>query len=216
MDVTANYTVTPVNNTSGVITAKTLFASGLSAANKTYDATTAAILSGTAALLSAEAAGSSTTDGKPYTGDTVSLTSTASSAFTGTFSSKDVANGIVVKVTGNSLTGAQASDYALSSTDEENGAVTANIRTLAEGFDGDRDLGQQQDLQRHHFGDVDGHGGLANAGLLIVPERFQAGRAAPALVAVAGGSILDAVGSVAVRAVHARPCRASANISIPI
>ena len=141
MDVTANYTVTPVNNTSGVITAKTLFASGLSAANKTYDTTTAAILSGTAALLSAEAAGSSTTDGKPYMGDTVLLTSTASSAFTGTFSSKDVANGIVangivangivVKVTGNSLTGAQASDYALSSTDEENGAVTANITQKA-------------------------------------------------------------------------------------
>ena len=136
MDVTANYTVTPVNNTSGVITAKTLFASGLSAANKTYDATTAAILSGTAALLSAEAAGSSTTDGKPYMGDTVLLTSTASSAFTGTFSSKDVANGIVangivVKVTGISLTGAQASDYALSSTDEENGAVTANITQKA-------------------------------------------------------------------------------------
>jgi hypothetical protein len=136
VDVTANYTVTPVNNTSGVITAKTLFASGLSAANKTYDATTAAILSGTAALLSAEAAGSSTTDGKPYMGDTVLLTSTASSAFTGTFSSKDVANGIVangivVKVTGNSLTGAQASDYALSSTDEENGAVTANITQKA-------------------------------------------------------------------------------------
>ena len=131
MDVTANYTVTPVNNTSGVITAKTLFASGLSAANKTYDATTAAILSGTAALLSAEAAASSTTDGKPYMGDTVLLTSTASSAFTGTFSSKDVANGIVVKVTGNSLTGAQASDYALSSTNEENGAVTANITQKA-------------------------------------------------------------------------------------
>jgi hypothetical protein len=36
----------------------------------------------------------------------------------------------------------------------------------------------------------------------------MAGWAAPALVAVAGGSILDAVGGVAVGAVHARPYRA--------
>jgi len=35
-------------------------------------------------------------------------------------------------------------------------------------------------------------------------------------VAVAGGSILDAVDSMAVRAVHAKTYRASANISIPI
>ncbi|PWU13392.1 MAG: hypothetical protein C5B50_19475 [Verrucomicrobia bacterium] len=126
-----NYTLT-APSLAATITPKSLFVSGLTAAGKTYDATTTATLSGTAALLAAEAAGSGTTaDGKPYTGDTVSLNSTAASAFTGTFASKDAANGIVVKITGNSLTGAQAGDYALSSTDEGNGTVTANIAPKA-------------------------------------------------------------------------------------
>jgi hypothetical protein len=122
--------VLATNEESGLtanISAKTLYVTGLSAQNKKYDTTTMATLTGTAALLSSDAAGASTSDGHPYKGDTVSLTSTAASAFTGTFASKDVANGIVVKVTGNTLTGAQDSDYVLSSTDEENGAVTANI-----------------------------------------------------------------------------------------
>jgi hypothetical protein len=35
-------------------------------------------------------------------------------------------------------------------------------------------------------------------------------------MAVAGGSILDAVNSMAVRAVHAKSYRASASLSIPI
>src|SRR5205807_229190 len=78
---------TPQPTTTATITALTLFVTGLSASNKTYDATINATLSGTAALLSNDAAGASTTDGHPYTGDTVSLTSTAASAFTGTFAS---------------------------------------------------------------------------------------------------------------------------------
>jgi hypothetical protein len=112
------------------ITPKTLFVSGLSASNKVYDATMNATLSGTASLLSNDTAGASTTDGHPYSGDTVSLNSTAASAFTGNFAGKDAANGKVVSVTGNSLTGAQAGDYVLIG-DEENGAVTANITPKA-------------------------------------------------------------------------------------
>ena len=137
-DITLSGTLTLGNNTAGDytltgvrgsvdITPKTLYITGLSALNKTYDATTAAALTGTASLLTAEAAGGSTTDGEPYTNDVVSLSSTVSSAFRGNFVSPNVGTGIVVQVTGNSLTGAQAGDYVLSSTDEENGAVTANI-----------------------------------------------------------------------------------------
>src|SRR5215813_13181876 len=75
----------------------------------------------------AETAGTGTTsDGKPYNGDMVSPTSTAANAFTGTFARKDVVNGIVVAVTGNTLNGAQAADYVLSSTNEQPG-ITANI-----------------------------------------------------------------------------------------
>src|SRR5207249_1779422 len=91
--------------------------------SKTYDATTNATLSGTAALLSNDAAGASTTDGHPYTGDTVMLGGTA----VGTFASKNVANGISVTVSGNTLSGTQASDYVLAA-DDDNGAFTANIK----------------------------------------------------------------------------------------
>ena len=47
-------------------------------------------------------------------------------------------------------------------------------------------------------------------------EGFFAFRATPTLMAVAGGSIFDAVGGVAVRTVHAKPYRTSASLSIPI
>jgi hypothetical protein len=129
-----DYVLSSTDEENGAVTAsimpKTLFVSGLSAINKVYDATTNATLSGTSSLLSNDAAGASTADGHPYDGDAVSLSSTAASAFTGTFATKDVASGIVVKVTGNSLTGAQAGDYVLSSTDEQSG-LTANITAEA-------------------------------------------------------------------------------------
>ena len=131
----SNYTTVGATGTV-TISAKTLFVSGLDAAGKVYDGTTAATLSGAAALLTAESAGSgSATDGKPYSGDTVTLGGTA----VGTFASKDVANGIVVKITGNSLDGSQADDYQLPTADEENGAVSANItpKTLTASIIGD-------------------------------------------------------------------------------
>src|SRR5439155_3740842 len=92
------------------ISPKTLTVSGLSASNKCYDATTAATLSGTAALLTPEAPGTGlTTDGKAYTGDTVSLAGTA----VGTFAGKDVGTGIAVTVSGNTLSGDPLGDYKL-------------------------------------------------------------------------------------------------------
>ena len=104
---TSSSSGSPVSQT---ITAKALTVSGLTANNKTYDGTTAATLSGSAALSSPEAAGSGTTsDGTPYTGDTVSVTGTP----TGTFASSSVGNNISVSVTGLSLTGAQAGEYSL-------------------------------------------------------------------------------------------------------
>src|SRR5262249_54730377 len=120
-----NYTPTPLTQ-AATITAKALTVSGLSTNNKVYDATTTATLTGTAALQAAEAAGSGTTaDGKPYTGDTMTLGGTA----TGTFASKDVANGISVSVSGNTLTGAQAGDYVLAA--NEQAGLTANITPKA-------------------------------------------------------------------------------------
>src|SRR5205814_6627968 len=95
-----NYTLTQQTGLTANITPKALSVSGLSASNKTYDATTTATLTGTAALQTAEAPGAGTTsDGKPFTGDTV----TVGGAPSGTFASKDVANGIAVMVTGNTI-----------------------------------------------------------------------------------------------------------------
>ena len=118
------YTLTQPTTTAN-ITAKVLTETGLSASNKIYDATTTATLTGTAALLASEAAGSGTSsDGKPYTGDAVSVTGTP----TGTFASKNVANAISITISGTSLTGAQAGNYTLT----QQTGLTANItaRTL--------------------------------------------------------------------------------------
>src|SRR5258707_1617151 len=77
-----NYTVSQPSGLTANITPKALSVSGLSASNKTYDATTTVTLTGTAALPAAEAAGAGTTaDGKPYTGDTVTVGGTPSGVF---------------------------------------------------------------------------------------------------------------------------------------
>ena len=88
---------------------KALTATGLSSANKVYDGTTTAAASGTAALQAAIASGSGS-DGKPYTGDTVSITGTA----VGNFNTKDVATANTVSFSGLSLSGADAGNYTLS------------------------------------------------------------------------------------------------------
>jgi hypothetical protein len=118
-------------STSLAVTPKKLFVTGLGASDKTYDGTTAATLTGTAALLTAEAhSGGSTSDGTPYTTDTVSLNITAAAAFTGTFVSKNVPGG-TVNVTGNSLIGADAANYTLAGQTTEQGGLTAAITTKA-------------------------------------------------------------------------------------
>ena len=105
------------------ITAKPLNYTGISAANKVYNATVTAALSGTAAGLSAEAPGAgSGSDGKPYTGDTVSFTT---GTLTGTFNGAGVGAALAVTVTGGiTLSGAQNSDYSVGTPSP---ALTANI-----------------------------------------------------------------------------------------
>ncbi len=116
--VTNTFTVTaqtsPLISTNGtlIVKPKPLTANGtLSvASSKVYDGTTNPSLSGSAALQSAEAFGAgSATDGKPYSGDAVSLTGTAAYAY----NSKDVSTATNVAGTGLSLTGAKSSNYTL-------------------------------------------------------------------------------------------------------
>jgi len=123
-----NYSLTMQSSASATISAKALTMSGLSVpSSKVYDGTTAASVSGTPALLTAEAAGSGTgLDGKSYTGDTVSITGTA----TGTYNSKNVAMASSVSYGGLSLTGAQAGNYSLTVQAPASATITAKPLTL--------------------------------------------------------------------------------------
>ncbi|MBK1714231.1 hypothetical protein CKO43_15765 [Rubrivivax gelatinosus] len=105
-----NYTISAGSVTAD-ITAKTLNVGGLSAAaSKVYDGGLAALVSGSGTLLATQAPGSgSSSDGKPYSGDTIALTGTA----TGSYNAASVAGANTVGFGGLTLTGAQAGDYVL-------------------------------------------------------------------------------------------------------
>ena len=92
---------------SQMITAKPLTVIGITANDKTYDASTTATLVGTPGTLVGI-----------VDGDFVSLTGTA----VGTFATSSAGNNILVTVSGQSLTGAQASNYSLTEP-----TTTANI-----------------------------------------------------------------------------------------
>ena len=97
----ANYAVTLVNDTTGVITAKALTVSGISSPGKVYDGNTTAPLAGL---------GSATLVGR-VTGDTTTTLVTAGA--TGTFADKNVGTGKTVTMAGLSITGIDAANYTL-------------------------------------------------------------------------------------------------------
>jgi len=109
-----NYTLTQQTGLTQTVTPKALLVSGLTMpASKPYDGNTTATVTGTASgLMTAEAVGTgSVSDGKPYTGDTVTLSGSATG--TGTYNSKDVATANTVTYGGLSLAGAEAGNYVL-------------------------------------------------------------------------------------------------------
>ena len=112
--ITATYTAgTGFNGSSGTttqtVTAIPITASGITAANKTYNGNTTATLQG---LATASLSG-------VVSGDAVTL---GTSGAAGTFASKDVGQNITVSVTGLTLGGTQAGDYTLTQP-----TTTANI-----------------------------------------------------------------------------------------
>ena len=115
-------TVATVSSTVGT---KQLTINGLTIpASKVYDGTTTSSVSGTPSLLTSIAAGSSiSSDGKPITGDIVSLSGTA----VGTYNSKDVASAASVTISGLSLTGDQSAYYTLN---QGSGAATISAKPL--------------------------------------------------------------------------------------
>jgi trimeric autotransporter adhesin len=100
-DVSSNYTITLTNDTTGVISAKPLTVSNITASNKVYDRTTAAtIATGTAVFVGV------------LDGDLATVT-TVLTAVTGAFSDKNVADGKTVTIAGVSKSGADAGNYSI-------------------------------------------------------------------------------------------------------
>jgi hypothetical protein len=94
-----NYTVTFLNNTSGIITAKGLTVTGITASNKAYDGNTAATLNTTGATLVGM-----------MPGDAVTLTTVGA---TGAFTDPDVGTAKTVLVSGLTLSGMDGGNYTL-------------------------------------------------------------------------------------------------------
>jgi hypothetical protein len=105
----ANYTLTGATGAVQVAP-KALAVSNLSAISRAYNGSSVATLNGTAALLPAEVAGAGTTsDGKPYTGDAVTL----GGAVAGTYADPNVGTAKAVTITGLTLSGADRGNYTL-------------------------------------------------------------------------------------------------------
>ncbi|MBZ0091606.1 MAG: autotransporter-associated beta strand repeat-containing protein, partial [Sulfuricellaceae bacterium] len=102
----SNYSLSSTATATANITPANLAVTGVSAANKVYDGTTAATLGGTAAIA-------------VFGSDIVSLGGTGS----GLFADKNVGNGKAVTVSGYSISGADAGNYALI----QPAGLTANI-----------------------------------------------------------------------------------------
>ena len=125
-----NYQVAPVSaTTTADVTVKALTMSGLTVpASKIYDGTTAAVVGGAPVLAAAETAGTGTAiDGKPYSGDTVSIVGPA----VGTYNSKDVGTAANVVFSGLTLGGAQASDYSLTIQGQAAATITVKALTMS-------------------------------------------------------------------------------------
>ena len=118
-------------STGNTVSAKALTVTGLSlsASSKVYDGTTSAsaLISGPPSLQAAVAlAANTSSDGKPITGDVVSLNS---GTLTGAFNSKDVASATTVTYDGYSLTGTNATNYSLN-LGSSSATITAKALTM--------------------------------------------------------------------------------------
>ena len=118
-----------VATTSSLVSKKALTMSGLTVpANKIYDGTTVASVGGAATLLTAITIGTGTPiDGKPYSGDAVSITGTV----TGTYNSKDVSIAASVTFGGLSLMGGQANNYTLTIQSAASATITTKALTMS-------------------------------------------------------------------------------------
>lgn len=123
-----------ISASSGTLTVstKTVNVSGLTVANKTYDGTTTASVSGSGSLTSG---GTLSSDGKLLTGDSVSVSGSAS----GVFASANAGTHSVT-VTGLSLSGTDAANYTLGSATGsgtiQKATLSVQAQSLSKIFDG--------------------------------------------------------------------------------
>ena len=109
-EMTANYLITYVDNTTSTISPKTLTVSGITANNKVYDGATDATLTGTAALVGI------------VSPDTVSLAGVPAAVF----NNANAANGKTVTVSGYTLSNNEDGNYSLTQP-----TLSANITKFA-------------------------------------------------------------------------------------
>ena len=114
-----NYTLSGASG-SVAISTKALTVAGVTAANKFYDGTTSVVLGGTAVFQSAETAGTgSTSDGKPYSVDSVSPGGTAA----GAFGDRNIGTAIAVNISGVTVTGDGSGNYTATAPAEVTAAI---------------------------------------------------------------------------------------------
>jgi gliding motility-associated-like protein len=126
-----NYSLVIQSAVGSSILPKNITMYGLSVpASKGYDGNTNSVVNGTAQLQTSENPNTgNTNDGKPYTGDDVSITGTP----IGNYNSKTVSQASYVIFTGLSLTGAQASNYTFTIQGNAASIITPqNINVVAD------------------------------------------------------------------------------------
>src|ERR1019366_5215171 len=122
-----NYSATQQTGLSQTVTAKALTVSGITAPSTVYDGTTTAKLGGTAAFATAETAGTGTTsDGIPYSVDSVSAGGTAA----GTLAARAVGSEAVT-ITGVTVTGTGNGNYSATQQTGLSQTVTAKALTVS-------------------------------------------------------------------------------------
>ncbi|VFM95686.1 MAG: hypothetical protein BECKG1743F_GA0114225_100871, partial [Candidatus Kentron sp. G] len=136
-DDAGNYTITDASNASATISTKAITATGINAADKVYDSTTTASLSG--GVISGGS--TSDTDNLFITGDSVSLVDT--SGATGTFADEHVGTRGVT-ITGLSLSGDDAGNYTITDASGASAEITArpvtiNVDAFTKVYDGTLD-----------------------------------------------------------------------------
>ena len=174
-----NYAVTYNNYNAGTISPKVLTVSGLYAPGKIYDGTTNATVGGTPAFItpSDPPGGGSTSDGTPYSVDSVSPGGTP----TGAFATPYVGTNKTVTVTGVTVTGTGSGNYTAAQP-----SLSANITNLVVALTGSKNYDGTTTVAANNLSITNNHDGanLTLSGSATLSSRNVGGSVA--IVSAAG------------------------------